>query len=135
MSSIKVVENNLTPLMDFDKTFGKLLFIEQISDREAQGENGERGEITAVRFEVLSIEQGTEFRVQIKLDKNPMAESSLANLQMDDEIELVEPQVFERNINNGSTPNLIVTIEALDVRKKGAKVVPPKSSDELNNKK
>ncbi|WP_348922150.1 DUF961 family protein [Enterococcus rotai] len=117
MSSIKVEGNDITSLIDFDKTFGKILFLEQIADQENRGEDGERGDVKAVRFEVLSEAQGAEFRVKIDLEDNPLID--LSGLKMDDEIELVEPKVFERNMNNGSMPNMVVTIEALDVKKKG----------------
>ncbi|MTD40283.1 DUF961 domain-containing protein [Erwinia sp. CPCC 100877] len=117
MSSIKVEGNDITPLIDFEKTFGKLTFLEQIADQESRGEDGERGEVKAVRFEVLSENQGAEFRVKIDLEENPLID--LSKFEMDDEIELVEPKVFERNMNNGSMPNMVVTIEAIDVKKKG----------------
>ncbi|MTD40093.1 DUF961 domain-containing protein [Erwinia sp. CPCC 100877] len=118
MSSIKVEGNDITSLIDFGKTFGTLRFLEQIADQESRGEDGERGDVKAVRFEILSETQGAEFRVKIDVEDNPMVD--LSGFEMDDEIELVEPKVFERNMNNGSMPNMVVTIEALDVKKKGS---------------
>lgn len=134
MSSIKVEGNDITSLIDFEKTFGKLIFLEQISDQEGRGEDGERGEVKAVRFEVLSELQGVEFRVKINLEDNPLID--LSNLKMEDEIELVEPKVFERNMNNGSMPNIVITIEAMDVKKKaGSKGIsqPIKNENEKAN--
>ncbi|MGC6769527.1 DUF961 family protein [Enterococcus sp. LJL51] len=133
MSSIKVDGNDITSLINFEETFGKLTFLEQISDQEERGEDGERGVAKAVRFEFLSEKQGAEFRAKISLEDNPMVD--LSQLKMDDEIELVEPKVFERNMNNGQMPNMVVTIEALDVKKKGATRPVTGQSDESKNKK
>ncbi|MBP1047119.1 DUF961 family protein [Enterococcus sp. BWM-S5] len=133
MSSIKIPENNLTEYIDFEETFGKLTFLEQIADAEAREEDGSRGGATAVRFEVLSETQGVEFRVKIDLTDNPMID--LSQFSMDDEIELVEPQVFERNINNERQPNMIVTIEALDVKKKTGKAAQPASQPQTDKNK
>lgn len=133
MSSIKVEGNDITSFIDFEKTFGKLTFLEQISDQETRGEDGERGEVKAVRFEVLSELQGVEFRVKISLEDNPMID--LSNFKMDDEIELVEPKVFERNMNNGSMPNIVITIEALDVKKKSGNRPTPTPKSMSENKK
>ncbi|PQG48408.1 hypothetical protein CUS80_00275 [Enterococcus faecium] len=115
MSSIVVPNNDLTPFIDMEETFGKFLFINQIRDEEERGEDGERGEVTAIRCELLSVAQGFEFRVKVNLSDNPYA--SFEGLKFNDEVELVNPRVFERNIPNNSYPNVVVTIEADDVRK------------------
>ncbi|MBS7576960.1 MULTISPECIES: DUF961 family protein [unclassified Enterococcus] len=117
MAKIKVENSNLTPLLDFKKTFGRLFFLEQLNDKEARQTDGERGEAVAVRFEVLSETQGAEFTVSIDLADNPLID--LSSFKMDDEIELVEGQVFEYNINNNATSNIVVALKAIDVKKIG----------------
>ncbi|HFC9437485.1 TPA: DUF961 family protein, partial [Enterococcus hirae] len=59
--------------------------------------------------------QGTEFRVKVDLSENPLA--TFDDLKYNDEVELVNPRVYERNIANGRFANVVVTIEADDVVK------------------
>ncbi len=115
MSFIEVPNNNLEPFIDMDETFGKFLFINQIRDVQEYNEDGEIGETKAIRCEVLSTKQGTEFRVKVDLSENPLA--TFDDLKYNDEVKLVNPRVYERNIANGRFANVVVTIEADDVVK------------------
>lgn len=115
MSFIEVPNNNLEPFIDMEETFGKFLFINQIRDVQEYNEDGEIGETKAIRCEVLSTKQGTEFRVKVDLSENPLA--SFDDLKYNDEVKLINPRVYERNIPNGRYSNVVVTIEADAVEK------------------
>ncbi|EMF0421290.1 DUF961 family protein [Enterococcus hirae] len=131
MSFITIPNNDLFPFIDMEETFGKFLFIGQISDVQEYTE-GEAGEVKAIRCEVLSTKQGTEFRVKIDLSENPLA--SFDGLEYNDEVQLINPRVYERNIPNGRFSNVVVTIEVDDLVKVEKQSVTKVSSDSVSTK-
>lgn len=71
---------DITELIDFSKTFGKLIFSARLKDIVERFEDGETGEATTIRISVVSEKQGADFNVLFDPIEHPHILLSLIHI-------------------------------------------------------